>query len=149
MKRFFFFAITIALSACADDESKPIISTDLAGIWVNHEVESANGEVREVSPAESVFGVYAESIQVKGNGVYVPVIWYSVDNYDFKKDDKGELVQKGNTLILTKGSWDMKFIILRLEGDDLWIKRTDENDTSIPERGIIFKLKRESDRTSY
>lgn len=149
MKRFFFFTLAIVLASCGDDESNPIISTDLVGIWVNLEVESADGNIRSIVPAESVFGIYAESIQIKETGVYVPVIWYSADNYNIKKDDKGKFAQEGNTLILTGGPYHMKFNILKFEGDDLWIKRTDEDDTTIPERGVIFKLKRESNRTSY
>lgn len=148
MKRFPIFALLIACFACSSDEPGKFISKDLTGIWVNYEQENINGDVRTVSPGESVFGVYAESIQIKHNGIYVPVIWQAADDYFVKKEDKGKLEQSGNKLTLTEGSWRMELTIVKQEGNELWLESTADVFMPAP-KGTVIRLSRKSSSTVY
>jgi hypothetical protein len=63
---------------------------EYAGIWVPYEIIYEDG-TNETGPfsARTIFGVYAESIQLKVDKTYTPVIWYSKDQYSSKMEDAG------------------------------------------------------------
>ncbi len=148
MKRLLIFALVVAFSACSSDEPNASIPADLTGIWATYEAVYTDGSVRNVTTGESIFGVYAESIQIKNNGLYVPVIWKDATRYDFKKTDKGKLEQADDKLLLKEGVWNMEFSIIHHKDNELWLEYLGD----IPllgGPGTIYKLTRELNRTSY
>jgi hypothetical protein len=114
---------SIVLS-CSDDSEPSIDVKAISGIWVPYEVKYTDLTI-EHGPftARSMFGAYAESVQLNNDKTFVPVIWTDKDNYVLKTDEGGSLeyVSKGGRLFFTNGAWDMEFKITKYGNDELWL----------------------------
>lgn len=119
---------------------------EYTGIWVPYEITYADGSVWQGPFAfMSVFGAYAESIQLNADLSYVPLAWTDADTQMFKEEESGHFtfMTYDNKLLLTGGAWDMEFEITKYEGDELWLTYTGD----IPLLGgaqTRYKLKREA-----
>lgn len=134
--------ILLVIAGCSDDSASSPDTNSYTGIWVPYEINYSDG-TSYTGPfrAMSIFGVYAESLHLKDDNTYVPIIWTSGDDYDIKEDDKGKYSINGSTIALSEGSWDMIFTITKYSDEELWLTYTED----IPLLGgtnTQYKLKR-------
>jgi hypothetical protein len=129
IKASFFFAILL-LPGCSDEPVTPTVDfKQYSGIWVPYEITDGNGIISQGPfTSSTIFGVYAESIQLNADKTYVPVIWTDEENYFFKTEERGYVEYSSNEdkLFLKGGPVDLEFEIIRFNNDDLWLKYVGE-----------------------
>lgn len=142
--RTIFFIAVFLISACSEESVRSIDFTNYAGIWVPYEIRYADGTIHEGQFSnKSIFGVYAESIQLDETQTYVPVIWNGIDNYNFKSEDQGKFELVGESKLSFKdGVWDMEFEITKYDGEELWLMYTG-NLAVLGGAKTLYKLRRE------
>jgi hypothetical protein len=94
-----------------------------AGIWVPYEIINGDGSIVN-GPffASSVFGVYAESVQLNKDKTFIPVAWQSKTNFILKSTEKGTYVhQPLNQKIIFDGIFHMESQIIKFYNDELWL----------------------------
>jgi hypothetical protein len=126
---------------CSDDPELFIDVQTLSGIWVPYEVKYADGTMYTGTfTAMSIFGNYAESVQLNEDETFVPLIWLDKDNYTFKIDESGsfEYASQGHRLFFTDGAWDIEFHITKYNKDQLWLIYTGD----VALQGAEFRFKR-------
>jgi hypothetical protein len=99
------------------------------GIWVPYEIIDENGTISKGPFTNStIFGIYAESVQMQEDKTYVPVIWTDKDNYNLKTVDRGNFEYSPNEtkLFFKSGSMDLEFVIIKYNDDDLWLRYVGE-----------------------
>jgi hypothetical protein len=113
-------AIAVLSAGCA----KRKFQKEIVGTWVPYEIVSSDGTV-DTGPfnLRSIFGIYAESIQFKSDGTYVPMQQLGPGEPSPKAEEAGKYVYnpKYAELSLTEGVIDMKFTVEKLEKDKLWL----------------------------
>jgi hypothetical protein len=119
------------LGSCKKDTHEEIKTFDYekaAGIWVPYEIIQPGGTIdRGEFTANSFFGSYDESVQLKKDQTFIPIIWYNKDNFflDTAKTSSYEYLP-GNKLIFngdySSGDLTFEYELIKFEGDDLWLK---------------------------
>lgn len=106
-----------------------------AGIWVPYEVRNGDGSIAN-GPFSfgSIFGVYAESVQLNKDKTFIPVQWQGKTNFDLKLTEEGtyQYVSFGQKLIFD-GVFKIDSKIAKFSNNELWLDFT----------GVIYKFKRE------
>jgi hypothetical protein len=106
-----------------------------AGIWVPYQIVYENGSI-ENGPfvASSIFGAYAESVQLNKDKTFIPVAWQSKTNFILKSTEKGTYVhQPLNQKIIFDGIFHLESQITKFYSDEFWLDFA----------GAIYKFKRE------
>lgn len=139
------FVILLLILSCSSEPAKTVDFKEYTGIWVPYEIIHTDKTI-EHGPfmSRSIFAVYAESLQLKSDNTYTPVIWQDKDHYSFKIEDAGkfEYVMGKEQLLLTEGAWNMSFKITKYGDDDLLLTYTGD----FPLLGGVntqYKFKRE------
>ena len=123
----YFTIIVSFLGSCKKDANKTDAGFDYelaAGLWVPYEVTDEFGIVHPGPfTANSLFGSYAESVQLKSDKTFIPVTWFDKNNVTFKTQEAGTFQWLPANTIRFQGSWvDLEWEVMKLEGDDLWLK---------------------------
>ena len=151
MIRLIKFILTAFLfsQGCSQESSEPKFDfINYSGIWVPYEIKFQDGTVRD-GPfhANSIFGVYAESVHLKEDKTFVPIAWENADRYVIKTEEAGkfEYNKSNNTLNFKEGRWNMQFEILNYSEDELHMKNIGEENIAGTDFDYAeFKLKREA-----
>lgn len=126
------------LLTCSDNESNNngLDSKEIAGIWVPFEISYSDGTIHNGPfTSSSIFGVYAESVQLNLDKTYYPVSWIDENHYLVKTEEAGdfEFNQNDKQLSFKSGPWDIEFRVIKITGSELWISSED----------VQYKLRRE------
>ena len=126
MKKIFYKILSILFLAlgCSKESVEPDFN-DLIGIWSPYQIVLGDGTVDNViGPGRSVFGAYAESIQLKKDRTFVPLIWESSSKYTIKETEGGviDFTAGEKRFMLTGGTWQMDFEIIKQNKDTLGLK---------------------------
>jgi hypothetical protein len=132
------FGVVISFLGSCKKDSNEVLPFDYeqgAGIWVPYEIAYQDGTIDSGSfAASSIFGVYAESVQLNRDRKYIPVIWFNKDTFTLKTDESGSFQYSlNNKLIFTGGPFDLEFDIEKFKEDDLWLRISE----------VVYKFKRQ------
>lgn len=109
-----------------------------AGLWVPYEVTDELGTVYPGPfTANNLFGSYAESVQLKSDKTFVPVIWFDKNNITFKTQEAGTFEYLSGNKLRFKGLWEAEWEIVKFEGDQLWLKLTAQSGD------VLYKFQRQ------
>jgi len=130
MKYFFpviCFGIVISFfGSCKKDSHEIVPAFDYkqaAGIWVPYEATDQDGTVHHGPfTAASYFGSYAESVQLNEDQTFIPVTWFTKDNFVLKTAETGNFEYLPGNKLRFKGLSEFEFDIIKFEVDDLWLK---------------------------
>ena len=82
----------------------------------------------------SLFGSYAESVQLNKDQTFIPVTWFDKNAFELKTPEAGNFEYlSSNKLLFKDGLFDFECDIIKFENDDLWLKMFD----------ITYKFKRQ------
>jgi hypothetical protein len=108
---------------------------ETTGIWVPYQFIYADGSTSN-GPFTSgtIFGVYAESVQLNDDHTFIPVIWQDRNNYTLKQDEKGTFNYNSATKeLIFDNIFHTVFSLTRFEKDELWLSAS----------GILHKFRRQ------
>jgi hypothetical protein len=132
-----FGSVLSFFDSCKKDshEITPFDYERAAGIWVPYEITYQDGTV-DSGPftASSIFGVYAESVQLNRDRTFIPVIWVNKDTFGLKTAESGNFeYSPDNKLVFTEGLFDLEWAIAKFKDDDLWLRIYE----------VLYKFKRQ------
>jgi hypothetical protein len=98
-----------------------------AGIWVSYGYINEPGRYQSVSlTANSLFGSYAESVQLNADKTFIPVTWFHDSIFTLKHPEAGTFhYLPGDRLKFTGGLFDFECRIIKFEENELWLKMFD------------------------
>jgi len=121
------FGVMISFLVSCKKDSHELMHFDYekaADIWVPFEIVDEAGTIHSGPfTANSIFGAYAESVQLNRDQTFIPVIWFNKDTLILKPDESGNFEYLPDIkLRFTGGLFDFECDIIKFEGDDLWLK---------------------------
>ena len=121
------FALMISLLAgCRKGAHKTVEGFDYehaAGLWVPYEVTDELGTDRPGPfTANTLFGIYAESVHLKIDKTFIPVTWIDKDHVSFKTQETGTFQSLPGKKLRFQGIIEFECEVIKFEGDDLWLK---------------------------
>ena len=131
MKQLLFSIALLSLVACKHDPSEvqiteqPFFDLNKAiGIWVPYEY-ILNDTLLVTGPftTMSIFGAYDESVEIRADKTFVPVIWFSNTNIIKSETEGGPVLYNATTNELHfDNALHLKGIIRKFDGKQLWIQ---------------------------
>jgi hypothetical protein len=122
----YFLILFSFLGSCKKDINNPVEGFDYeraAGLWVPYEVTDEFGTVHPGPfTANSMFGSYAESVQLKSDKTFIPVTWFDKNSIVFKIQEAGTFEYLSGNKLRFKGLWEAEWEIDKFEGDELWLR---------------------------
>ncbi|HKO81201.1 MAG TPA: hypothetical protein VJU78_12435 [Chitinophagaceae bacterium] len=106
-----------------------------AGLWVPYEAIDKDGTIiAGPFTTNSLFGSYAESVQLNKDQTFIPVTWFDKNAFELKTPEAGNFEYlSSNKLLFKDGLFDFECDIIKFENDDLWLKIFD----------VTYKFKRQ------
>ena len=149
-----FVMVITFFSSCKKDsqETAPAFTYEkAAGIWVPYELvidgTTLDGTTLDGTrqfTANTIFGTLAESVQLKNNKTFIPVQWIDKDNFTLNTSEAGTFEYLSGNKLLFRGLRVSEWEIIKLEGDDLWLKQYVQKffvGTELSEQ--VYKFKRQ------
>jgi hypothetical protein len=116
----------VCVAACIDEiEPFPAEFNDYAGIWVPYQMIYPDGTTfTGPFTNATIFGIYAESVELHQGNTYTPVIWTNSDTYSLKENEAGNIEYRANgkRLIFTGGAIELEFEVTSYYGDELTLQ---------------------------
>ena len=114
-----------SLGSCKKDADNPDDKFDYeqaAGLWVPYEVIDQFGAAH-LGPftANSLFGSYAESVQLNSDKTFIPVTWFDQNNITFNTQEAGTFEYLSGNKLRFRGLWETEWEIDEFKGDHLWL----------------------------
>ena len=97
-----------------------------AGIWVPYEYRQGDTLVFPGPfTTMGIFGAYSESVELKADKTFVPVIWFSASNIVKSEMEGGPAeYNKATKQLLLANPFGHKFTVKKFEGNQLWLDVT-------------------------
>lgn len=123
MKNFLKLSIILLFMSCSKETKKTESNLDkIVGIWVPFEIKQSDGTISSGPfTANTIIGIYAESIKIDSNGKYFPVIWNNINDYLIKTEEIGdfEFTTINKKIILKNGPIDLELDFKELNPNEL------------------------------
>lgn len=116
----------VCVAACIDEiEPFPAEFNEYAGIWVPHQMTYPDGTIfTGPFTNATIFGIYAESVELHQGNTYTPVIWTNTDTYSLKGNEAGnfEYRTNGTKLVFSGGAFELEFEVTSCYGNEMTLK---------------------------
>ena len=136
----YFILMISLLAGCKKDAHKSVEGFDYehaAGLWVPYEVTDELGTVHPGPfTANTLFGIYAESVHLKIDKTFIPASWIDKDHVTFKTEEAGTFQSLPGKKLRFQGIIEFECEVIKFEGDDLWLKMSSTS-------GELYKFKRQ------
>ena len=125
--------VFLVISGCKKDNPKTTynFNYELAeGKWVLYEITSDTGSIQSGPfTSNSIFGVYAESVQLNKDKTYIPMSWVDKNNFTLKTDEAGNFEYSANNKLRFYGTFNLEWELNKFQGDELWLELQTNSDS--------------------
>jgi hypothetical protein len=136
MRLILILSMIFIFSNCKEKTVEPSSTfsfSTMKGNWFPYESVDNNGNINKNSLLSmNTFGVYAGGFQIEENGVYYPISGVDFLNFVIKTEEKGlaKYSSKENKITFD-GIWKVELEIVKFESNELWLKESGTNGSSI------------------